>query len=179
IPAPQQTQTQTSPSTTFRPPPIDGSLTLLDMCEWHREHSPEHPLFIFARPDGTTSQITWADTVNAVHRGVSFIQDRIKISKSSGDSTPVIAIVAQSETISYIHTMLSIIRSNFIPFVVSPRNSSECVAHFLVTTNVQHVLVSGDPVCSNLVDRALAILKHDGSRTVPPTSPMLVFEDFY
>lgn len=35
-------------SLTFHPPPIDGTLCVPEFFEYHAQHSPEHPLFIYA-----------------------------------------------------------------------------------------------------------------------------------
>lgn len=32
---------------TFHPPPLDGSLSIPEIFEFHAEHSPEHPVFIY------------------------------------------------------------------------------------------------------------------------------------
>ncbi|KAG7093077.1 putative NRPS-like protein biosynthetic cluster, variant 2 [Marasmius oreades] len=149
------------------------------------EHSSHHRLFLFPHSDGSVRTITWSDAVDAIYRGVYIIQDRVKIYNSSEASTPVVAILAQSETMSYSLTKLSIMRSNFIPFLISPRNSPESVAHLLATAGVQHVLVSGDATCSTLVEAALAILKRetsDSPSSLPisiTSSPMLVFDDLF
>ncbi|KAF9258147.1 acetyl-CoA synthetase-like protein [Marasmius fiardii PR-910] len=180
IPIPPATQTLTC--TTFRQPPMDGSLTILDMCEWHHKHSTNHRLFVFPRLDGSVHSITWGEAVDAMYRGVHLIQERVKISALPGHSAPIIAMVAQSETISYGLTRLSIMRSNFIPFMVSPRNSPDGLAHLLSIARVQHVLFSEDATCSSLVEGALAILQKNAGDHAPPlpsTSPILVYEDFF
>jgi hypothetical protein len=35
-------------SPTFHPPPVDGTLCIPEIFEYHAAHSPEHPLFIYA-----------------------------------------------------------------------------------------------------------------------------------
>lgn len=38
-------------SSTFHPPPADGSLCLPELFEYHSVHSPDHPLFVYADHD--------------------------------------------------------------------------------------------------------------------------------
>lgn len=40
-------------SPTFHPPPVDGTLCIPELFEYHAEHSPEHPLFIYADEDSS------------------------------------------------------------------------------------------------------------------------------
>lgn len=42
-------------SPTFHPPPVDGTLCLPELFEYHATHSREHPLFVYA--DGTSQVI--------------------------------------------------------------------------------------------------------------------------
>lgn len=35
-------------SATFHPPPIDGTLSVPELFEYHSQHSPDHPLFVYA-----------------------------------------------------------------------------------------------------------------------------------
>lgn len=35
-------------SSTFHPPPIEGTLCVPELFEYHAQHSPEHPLFVYA-----------------------------------------------------------------------------------------------------------------------------------
>ncbi|KAF9261228.1 acetyl-CoA synthetase-like protein [Marasmius fiardii PR-910] len=110
--------------------------------------------------------ITWGVAVDANYRGVFLIRERVGISDLSGDFALVVAIVAQSETVSYGLTVLSIMRSNFIPFLISPRNSPESVAHLLAIAGAQHVLI-------------LKRENRDSASSIPRVSPMLVYEDLF
>lgn len=55
-------------SPTFRRPPIDGSLTIPEIYDWHYENSPDHPLFVYADDSGRSTTITWKDVVRATHK---------------------------------------------------------------------------------------------------------------
>ncbi|KAJ5805816.1 acetyl-CoA synthetase-like protein [Penicillium pulvis] len=52
-------------SGTFKQPPLDGSLNLPMMVEWHAEHSPQHTWAVYPKPDGTLQHITWKHLAHA------------------------------------------------------------------------------------------------------------------
>lgn len=57
-------------SSTFHPPLIDGTLCIPELFEHHSQHSPDHPLFVYA--DNTTR----SDDGNDDHTGDSDAQIR-------------------------------------------------------------------------------------------------------
>lgn len=81
-------------SATFKQPPVDGSMLVPEMYDWHATHSPYHPLFTFSEDDGTVRTITWAEATPAIHRAgrwlLSLTVDTITEKK------PLIAILAGS-----------------------------------------------------------------------------------
>lgn len=93
LPIPLVPQTQSLTSTTFRVPPLDGSLTVPEIHDWHLENSPNHPLFEYAEDDGAIRSITWAEAVRAIHRAGRIVQKDLQ---HDGSKVPIIAIVAAS-----------------------------------------------------------------------------------
>ncbi len=75
---------------TFKPPPLDGSLTLPEIYDWHLEHSPDHPLFVFRAADNELHRIAWSQGVQTVHLAANFFLDQI----GDNDGHIVIAILA-------------------------------------------------------------------------------------
>ncbi len=90
IPVPPQTQALQS--TTFRPPPLDGSLTLTQIYDWHYKHSSDHPLFIFADDDKNVRKIHWPEAVRAIYNGVRFLENNVDL-KTENVGLPVVAIL--------------------------------------------------------------------------------------
>ncbi|KAL0574371.1 hypothetical protein V5O48_007572 [Marasmius crinis-equi] len=177
IPAPPRTQARDC--TTFCPPPLDGSLTLLELYDWHRERSPDHRLFVYPRKDGTVCSLNWRAVVDAMYHGAKLIKERLS-GVDSNDSVPVVAIVSQSETIGYMVSHLSIMRANFIPFPISPRSSPLGVAHLLSRAGICHVLVGRDRAMRELVEEAFKILKSQSDLPVlPGISPMFLFDELF
>lgn len=91
--APFPPQLQIPSSTTFKSPPLDGSLFLPELCDWHTKHSPDHELFVYAEEDGAVKHIKWSETGRAIHRGSQLIRERI--GQSTNEST-VVAIISSS-----------------------------------------------------------------------------------
>lgn len=70
---------QASHSTTFKVPPLDGSMTMLGMFDWHLENNPDHPLFLYKSSHTTHVQsILWPDATRAIHRCARLIRASIE-----------------------------------------------------------------------------------------------------
>ncbi|EGO01125.1 hypothetical protein SERLA73DRAFT_72094 [Serpula lacrymans var. lacrymans S7.3] len=177
LPPPPQTQARSS--TTFRPPPLDGSLTFPQMYSWHLEHTPDYRLFVYVREDGSVKTIYWPEAVKAIYTAAHIIGNRIQwISYTS--ERPVIAILAASDTIPYFITLTSIMCTNYIAFPISPRNSATAIAHLINAVGVKHILVGREQSMLDLIRDTLEILKSQyPSVPAPALSPMLLFEDLF
>lgn len=93
IPAPPQSQALQSK--TFRPPPLDGSLTLSQIYDWHYKHTPDHRLFIFADDDNNIRSIHWPEGVRAIYNGVRYLQSNTDLKSESGIA-PVVGILGMT-----------------------------------------------------------------------------------
>jgi hypothetical protein len=49
-------------------PPVDGSLTIPEIFDWHHEHNPQHPFFVYADDEGSLKYITMKEAVHAMHQ---------------------------------------------------------------------------------------------------------------
>ena len=68
--------------------------------------------------------------------------------------TPLILI----DSVSYFSFTIGVLRTGWTLFLISPRNSSEAVAHLLKTTGATHLFVSVEPSVQALADNAVAHL---------------------
>ncbi|KAF9809322.1 hypothetical protein IEO21_07451 [Rhodonia placenta] len=118
---------------TFKMPPLGGSLTLPELYEWHVEHCPEHPLFVFAQEDGSIRKLCWPEVLRAVYTGVKIIRDRTHW-QAGMTKAPVVAILSSSDSVPYATTTMAIMRANCTAFLISSRNSPAAVAHLLYKT---------------------------------------------
>ena len=87
--------TQALASKTFRPPPLDGSLTLPEVYDWHLENTPNHPLFVFSDDEGKEHTVLWPEAVRAAHRAGWFIRSLLGQKGNEVTESPsVVAILA-------------------------------------------------------------------------------------
>lgn len=91
LPIPPPPATQARASRTFRAPPIDGSLTVPEMFDWHLVNTPNHPLFVYSDDHGKEHVILWTHGVRAIHRSARIVMDRVK---PKATEIPVVAILA-------------------------------------------------------------------------------------
>ncbi|TCD61564.1 putative NRPS-like protein biosynthetic cluster [Steccherinum ochraceum] len=167
-------KTQALSSKTFKIPPLDGSLTLPEIWDWHLENSPEHPLFVYVDENGTEKSLIFRDAIYAMHRAGRIMRSRMP--ESLAETRPLVAILAVSDAITYFLVETGLMRANFVFFPISPRNSPAAVAHLLTQTSADHVLVGPQPAMQNLVKAALGHIQTSGAR-VPSTSIMPSFDD--
>ncbi|KAJ4476520.1 hypothetical protein C8R41DRAFT_845764 [Lentinula lateritia] len=178
MPIPSPPLTQALSSSTFRPPHLDGSMPLTATYDWHESSTPSHRLFVFSTDDGSIRTIYWPEAVTAVWTGARLISKLT--SHIALNRTPVVAIVAMSDTISYFTTMMSVMRANCIVFPISPRNSAQAVAHLISEVNVDHILMGHENSMHGLVNEALTIVKLTKPTTfVPEVSLAPLFEDLF
>jgi hypothetical protein len=81
-------------SATFRPPPLDGSLTFAEICDFNSKNSPDHVVFVYHSDDsGSVKEILWKDFAPAIHRAGHYIIESFGIDSSSTE-IPVVGILA-------------------------------------------------------------------------------------
>ncbi|KLO14348.1 acetyl-CoA synthetase-like protein [Schizopora paradoxa] len=177
LPLPEPPKTQSLSSSTFKTPPLDGSLTLPEIYDWHLEQTPSHPLFVYSDGDGKEHTILWPEGVRAVHRAGGIV--RSLLSPSDAVDVPrtssVVAILAGSDTITYFTFIMGIVRAGHTAFPISTRNSPAAIAHLLKKTGTSHLLVGREPVFQSLATKTLELLQS----TKPRLSQMPAFEDIY
>lgn len=172
-------QTQALSSLTFKPPSLDGTLSIGQIYDWHFRNTPNHRLFVFAQADGSIRTILWPEAVHAIYVGAKLLRDRFNWIPGVIE-TPVVGILAASDAIPYGILLMSCFRANYIVFPISPRNSPEAVAHLIDKAEVKHLLIGHEPSMLELANRALDILKsRDSSRTTPDVSHVPLFEDLF
>lgn len=95
IPPPPPTQALTT--NTFTPPPHDLSLTVPEIIDFHRLHSPTHVAYVYEDSPGKCNQITFATWICAIHRAGRYICDLFRLPGPQACSAkPVIALLANS-----------------------------------------------------------------------------------
>ncbi|KAF8869841.1 hypothetical protein CPB85DRAFT_1356315 [Mucidula mucida] len=154
-----------------------GSLDLQEVFDWHLEHNPDHRLFLFYdHSEGALRCITWIEIVHAVHRAVRFVREQVSWTPAMS-SSPVVGILAVSDTVTYFTMLMSVLRSNCVVFPISIRNSPTAIAHLIQQVRVEHLLVSGDRAMQQLATQSFSLLEKDYA--VPKVLPFPNFQDLY
>lgn len=185
---------------TFTSPPLDGSLSLLELCDWHGQISPDHTLFVYAEDDGRIRNVRWSEGSRAIRCAAQLVRQRIGRKEGGGD-IPVVAILSSSgrlhrsppltgvwipqilrfsDAIPFVTTILGVIRANCVAFPISPRNSPAAVAHLLDKVGARHILVGREQAMQDLVAQSLEVSKSQyGTVVEAGLSSMLTFADLY
>ncbi|KAJ7449030.1 hypothetical protein B0H11DRAFT_2079260 [Mycena galericulata] len=174
LPPPPPIHANASP--TFAGPPLDGSLTIAQLYDWHFRNTPNHRLFVYTQDDGSIRTIYWPEAVHAVYVGAKIIRDRLEWVPGMAE-TPVVAIL---HTIPYFTLLASCYRANYVAFPISPRNSPAAVAHLIDKVGVKHLLIGQEPAMLELANAAGDILKEKYPLTSrPDMSYVPLFEDLF
>ncbi|KAH9834865.1 uncharacterized protein C8Q71DRAFT_797672 [Rhodofomes roseus] len=181
---PSHPQTQGRSCATFKVPPLDGTLTFPQLFDFHEQHSANHSLFVYAEQDGTINAINWTRACVAIRRAALLVREHVGTMHVGGPTdaqeVPVVAILSASDAIPYATLMMGIMRAGYTPFPLSARNSAAAIAHLLAQSNAVHIFVGLDQAMRDLTVEACELLKSQyGYVTVPGTSSMPVFDDFY
>ncbi|KAF7329185.1 Acetyl-CoA synthetase-like protein [Mycena kentingensis (nom. inval.)] len=129
--------TQGLTSHTWRAPPLDGSLTLPQILEWQLKKSPEHIAYVYDDPDGLV-QVSMKDYLETVYKlSVRILRD---LPESGSLISPVVGILASTDTISYCMLAAALMRLGLVPLSISPRSAPDGLANLLAQTNTVAVL---------------------------------------
>ncbi|KAI5123110.1 hypothetical protein M0805_001466 [Coniferiporia weirii] len=173
-------------SKTFVAPPLDGSLVLHQLYDFHGLHSPNHPLYVFATPQGDVKTMTWASAQRGVHRAATFAKKILSEVHGNHHAPPTVAILANTDTITFQCFLIGLFRAGFQPFPISIRNSAVGVANMILQTTSTHLFVSPDHAMQDVAKNAIEIINSEankngnkvGKREMKIIS-MPVFEDIF
>ena len=97
-----------------------------------------------------------------------------------------LACIALIDTITYLTTIIGVMRSGFTVFPISPRNSAAAIAHLLSKTSAIHIIVGKEQKFTELVDEALGSLQSNGGEKATGSqasrisvSEMHSYEDYF
>ncbi|PIL34346.1 hypothetical protein GSI_03121 [Ganoderma sinense ZZ0214-1] len=135
-------------------------ISIPQMYQWSAGENPNFPLFIYDnRLGGKLEYITYVIANAAMDRAARYVLHSVgRSSATFAASRPVIAILANTDTITYFCTVIGILRSGCTAFPISTRNTAAAVADMLSRTGTTHLLVSPDVVTGDIADDALRSL---------------------
>ncbi|KAJ7912191.1 hypothetical protein B0H13DRAFT_2008004 [Mycena leptocephala] len=150
IPAPPHSQALSS--ATFTPPPLDGSLTIAQVYDWHFQNTPTIDY-------GSARTIFWPEAVQAIYAGARILRNRFG-RPLGGSSKPVVY------TITYFILVMSCLRANYVVFPISPRLSPAAIANLIHNAGVEYLLVG--PAMDDLAAAAMQTLQNQYPDTATP-----------
>ncbi|KAH9851149.1 acetyl-CoA synthetase-like protein [Lenzites betulinus] len=164
---------------TFHAAPFDHGLSLPRLYEYHAKHSPTHPIFTYADPEtGKVHDVTYAEAwqqISAVARIVARNYAASQV-KSAEGTRPVIAVLAISDSLSYIILKVAVMSLGYTVFPLSQRNTAEVTAYLLEKTGVVQLYVSADAGMQSLATSSAGILGDKGVKV--ELLPMIVPSDW-
>ncbi|TFK35193.1 hypothetical protein BDQ12DRAFT_560152, partial [Crucibulum laeve] len=146
----------------FKLPPLDGSLTLPEIYDWHYESNPRHSVFIFENhPRAGYTHLTYTEVVPAIHNAARYIGFVFELDIDNLDKTmSPVALLATSDTVTTFCTILGMMRIGIPIFPISHHNSAAAIARLLQQSGSRHILISVEPSHHKLAQSAIVIL-HD------------------
>ncbi|KAF8649496.1 hypothetical protein AX16_005765 [Volvariella volvacea WC 439] len=112
-----------------------------DIVEHNATHNPEYPFYVFANDDADsgTTVITHTEFADAAHRAAYAIRP-----DPASPQEEVVAIISNSDSITYQAIVVGVRIAGLIPFPISPRNSPPAVVNLLEKTNCHRILTTKD-----------------------------------
>ncbi|KAF7303443.1 Acetyl-CoA synthetase-like protein [Mycena indigotica] len=129
----------TSPTTTTTPalvPPLDGSLDVRGLIDFHLTNVNLSSAYSFANDNASLTDISRFEFARAAHRAAHLL---FREGARAGD---VVAIVAHADALLYQAIVAGCIVAGLVPFPISQRNSEVALVHLLTTTNTRRILTT-------------------------------------
>ncbi|EMD35545.1 hypothetical protein CERSUDRAFT_106870 [Gelatoporia subvermispora B] len=170
-------------SSTWHRPALDGSLTLPELYAWHAEHSPEHPLFVYADDDKRSHTIYYPEAFRGIRKASKLSQTQftrvqsLYAQQETSQHPAVLGILANADSISFLTYMVGVMYSGLTPFPLSTRNSPAAVVHLVRSTGIHLLVVSSDPAMQRLAQQVKDILSAEGYTL--EHAPMPKFDELY
>ncbi|KAG2005480.1 CurK protein [Coprinopsis cinerea AmutBmut pab1-1] len=150
--------TRSLSSATFSRPPLDMSLNLPELVEWHETHSALHPVFAYPVSGGHVEVLRWFEVALLVRHEARRLRTLLE-SKAVTQGFHIVALVINCDTVTYFRTLIGLARAGFTGFPMSPRNSPAAIAHLCNKVGVTHVIRGSEPGLVSLVSEAVELLK--------------------
>ncbi|KAJ7485527.1 acetyl-CoA synthetase-like protein [Mycena latifolia] len=153
-------------SSTFHAPPFDHNLSIPELYEYHALNSPTHPVFMYSDVEaGTSKFITYREAWQGIRQAAATVSQHLSKLTVQDEPTkqgPVIAVLAVTDTLSYIYLLIAIMSLGLTAFPMSPRNNAEATANLLKNTGALSMFTNTNGPVSDLAKEAVALLSKDG-----------------
>ncbi|EIW54137.1 acetyl-CoA synthetase-like protein [Trametes versicolor FP-101664 SS1] len=150
---------------TFDPPPYNHGLSVPGLYEYQAKNSPDHPVFKYAHPsDEAAHHVTFSEAWDKIGAVVEVVLRRVSkpCEKASDAKRLIVGILAISDTLSYIYTLVAIMSLGYTAFPIAHSLSADAVAHLLEAKGVMQLWVSGDEKVQALAHCTMDMLGKKG-----------------
>lgn len=124
------------PDCGFVPPPLDGSLSLTQIYDFHYRHNTNYTVFIHPTASGEQVDVTYKDVVPAIHQAARLTAEIAGVDiEARLENIPAIAVLAASgKLLHYLFQVgcLDLLSRHDILYYHSPRNNASwdpCLPH--------------------------------------------------
>ncbi|KAG7087816.1 hypothetical protein E1B28_013756 [Marasmius oreades] len=158
---PEVLETPAAPE--FISPPMNGSLSIPELFDWHKENNPNHPLFAYSENyEDDVYRVSYSQFYDAYHRAGAIAAGLFGLDVSNAhEKRPVVAIFSTADTITTFTNIIGLSRLGAIPFPLSPRFSPRVLAHLLKSAKVSHIYVNGNPHLRSVAEEAVVLTSGD------------------
>ncbi|KAF7350260.1 NRPS-like enzyme [Mycena venus] len=146
---------------TYKPAPVDGTLSVLQIFEFQATTNPHHPLFRYdsvSARDGYEN-VTWAQAVKMFNTTAQILRRRLRNTTTIDCAhPPVVGILAATGSILYASLIFGAVRAGYTVFPLSTRNSDVAIAHLIAESGIKYLLISQDGHMQDIARKANALL---------------------
>ncbi|KAF8828375.1 hypothetical protein HHX47_DHR4000484 [Lentinula edodes] len=168
------------PPSTFTEPPLGALCTIADLYNWNYTNNPEHPVFVFQDNNTQEVFITYRQFVPAAHRAGVQIATVLQIDVAAQKETyPVAAILSVADTVTSYTTLVGMLQLGLTAFPISPRFSTEVIAHMLKEAQVTKIFVSELWLYNRALDAVTALKARGSSHMIIKIHYLPQFADLY
>ncbi|KAJ7141650.1 putative aminoadipate reductase [Mycena filopes] len=134
-----------APKRPLAAPPLDGSLLLHEIPDFHLVHNPEHPMYTWKDVHTDDAhQLTHLEFARAVHRAADAVKHL--------DRGQPVGVLALCDTVLYHALFLGLMKARLVPYLLSPRNSAAATAKLLADVGCRQVLATSFTVAPLLTE---------------------------
>ncbi|KAF9254799.1 acetyl-CoA synthetase-like protein [Marasmius fiardii PR-910] len=161
----------------FTPAPPD--LAVEFQYDFHLLTNPSYPVIVHPIGNQQLKHYTYSDIVPAIHRAAQSLQIATGYPQETGDQScvreaPIVAVIATTDSLTYLINILGILRAGMTAFPISPRFSPNIISHLIKDIMPSHILVNEE--ARHLADEAL---QHLDVVKAPPVLSMPTYEDLF
>ncbi|EKM75963.1 hypothetical protein AGABI1DRAFT_116054 [Agaricus bisporus var. burnettii JB137-S8] len=136
----------------MRLPPLEECPSISEALDFHREHNPQEPLYVFSVDSATAepTSVSFEQFGRACDRVAQFVRPGRLGNESDGT---VVALLLVTDVLLYQAMLIGIMKSGYVPFPMSQRLTPQAIIHLLTKASCHHLMVTSAMLPTNLLDR--------------------------